>query len=633
MLNNTLESKRLWLKRLWLLAAVVAVPLSFSLASFEATAQNSRAGVAGNIVGNIDGVSYDGEQAFLSGWACQQGQKKSISVKVYADHLTSGSSDETLVEDGAANLDSESGVGKVCQDREGGKHRFVIELPSELVTHGRNSKLYVRGVRIMDGVGPAIAGSGKLLADLPAATMQFPTLSSFRPLSGSYRSVAQHPRVFTTTAEPQELAARINRPGSYSMQRFSHLAAQIKHDLASTIDWSAAYSGCRMAIYLYAFSYEPQDGDAAPTVHSVLQLGSNVKAPAGAAVVASRLALYAALMKAGANPPANAPSPDQAAALAKRILLAWGEHGFRDEHGHFLTHTQYCDDNGKPQNPLLHISRGIVFSVQAQDLLMYLDALDDNEVKQLNAFHFAIYDVIRRASNSGLGTARPACEYYTNGGANALAALLGMARLLDDRRKFDAVVHGVDRTIPVWLPWTVFSEYAIYGKSDSPLECFANTGRDDLTSRPGFVTPDVAAGEVQDRYRNNTPLQGFGYPMFTLERLIDAAEVMRIAGFDSYGYRGRHGQSIEMALGYYACFGKGAGFGKTVTAANSGSCPNVAQYVGRVVIGVDQNETFGAYRFPGNALITDVEAAAKLSASGAANTLSTDAIFFGKWRD
>jgi hypothetical protein len=327
----------------------------------------------------------------------------------------------------------------------------------------------------MDGVGPAIAGSGMPLADLPAVAMQFPTLSSFRPLSGSYRSVAQHPRVFTTTAELQELAARINRPGSYSTQRFSRLAAQIKQDLASTTDWSAAYSGCRMVIYLYAFSYEPQDGDAAQTVHSTLQLGPNVKAAAGAAVVAAR--------------------------------------------------------------------------------------------------------------------------------------------------------------IPVLLPWTVFSEYVIYGKSDSPLECFANTGPDAFTSHPGFVTPNVAAGEVQDRYRNNTPLQGFGYPMFTLERLIDAAEVMRIAGFDSYGYRGQRGQSIEMALGYYACFGKGAGFGRTVTAGNSGSCPNAAQYVGRVVSGVDQNEAFGAYRFPGNNSITDVEAAAKISASGAANTFSTDAILFGKWRD
>jgi hypothetical protein len=140
-----------------------------------------------------------------------------------------------------------------------------------------------------------------------------------------------------------------------------------------------------------------------------------------------------------------------------------------------------------------------------------------------------------------------------------------------------------------------------------------------------------AAGEIQDRYRNLGPLQGIGYPMFTLERLIAAAEILRIAGFDPYAYRGRHEQSIEMALAYYACFGKRAGFGKTVTAENSASCPNAAQYYGKIVDGVDQNETFGAYRFPNDQSITEIEAAAKTASSS--GPFSLDAILFGKWRD
>jgi len=53
--------------------------------------------------------------------------------------------------------------------------------------------------------------------------------------------------------------------------------------------------------------------------------------------------------------------------------------------------------------------------------------------------------------------------------------------------------------------------------------------------------------------------QGIGYPMFTLERLFDCAEVLRVAGFDSYGYRGLHKQSLEMAMQYYSCFAQGAG--------------------------------------------------------------------------
>jgi hypothetical protein len=587
--------------------------------------------VPGPILGRIDGISHDGEQSFLSGWACQQGQTKSISLHVFADHFTDDTSAEAFVGVGIANLDSESAVGQACQDHEG-RHRFVIELPAKLVANGHKSKVYVRGIRVVDGVAnAAIAGSGVLLADLPTVAMQFPTLAAFRPLSGRYRPMAQHPRVFGTDAELQELTARINRPGSYSMQRFSQLAAKVQRDVATPAEWSATYSGCDIGIYLYAFSYEPQDGNAAETVRSTLQLGPNARAPAGAAVVASRLALYAALLKAGARQPAEAPSFDQAAALAKRILLAWSGHGFRDGQGHFRPYSQFCDGNGNSTNPALHLSRGIIYSVQAQDLLMYLGALDDADTKQLDAFHSAVYDVIRRAANEGLGTARPACEYYANGGANALASLLAIARLLDDGRKFDAVVHGVDRAIPVWLPWTVFSEHAVYGKSESPLECYPNTGPDSLTSHPGYVTPRVAAGEIQDRYRNLAPLQGIGYPMFTLERLIAAAEILRIAGFDPYAYRGRHEQSIEMALAYYACFGKRAGFGKTVTAENSASCPNAAQYYGKIVDGVDQNETFGAYRFPNDQSITEVETAAKTASSS--GPFSLDAILFGKWRD
>ena len=119
--------------------------------------------------------------------------------------------------------------------------------------------------------------------------------------------------------------------------------------------------------------------------------------------------------------------------------------------------------------------------------------------------------------------------------------------------------------------------------------------------------------------------------MFTLERLLDAAELMQIADFDPYGYREAHGQSIEMAVVYYACFAKGAGFSKTVTRENSGSCPNAAQYYGRLVNGVDRVLLIGADRFPADKPITGLEADAQESTSSGA--FSTDAILFGKWRE
>jgi hypothetical protein len=152
-----------------------------------------------------------------------------------------------------------------------------------------------------------------------------------------------------------------------------------------------------------------------------------------------------------------------------------------------------------------------------------------------------------------------------------------------------------------------------------------------LKNHHDYQSAIVAPGEIVDRSRNANPLQGIGYAMGTLGGLFGAAEILRNAGYDPYGYRGAHKQSIEMALQYYACYAKGAGFYNVVTAENSGSCPNVAQYLGKLVNGVDRVLPIGAYRFPKNASITELEAAAKTRSSSGA--FSLDATIFGKWRD
>jgi len=150
-------------------------------------------------------------------------------------------------------------------------------------------------------------------------------------------------------------------------------------------------------------------------------------------------------------------------------------------------------------------------------------------------------------------------------------------------------------------------------------------------SHPAFTTNVVAAGEINDRYRNSNPSQGIGYPMGTLQWLFMIGESLRIAGFDAYSYRGAHAQSIEMAASYYACYAKHAGFRQIITAANSASCEDVRQYIGKVVNGVDANILIGALRFPGNKAITEVEEAARASAS--VGPFSLDAVLFGRWRN
>ena len=137
--------------------------------------------------------------------------------------------------------------------------------------------------------------------------------------------------------------------------------------------------------------------------------------------------------------------------------------------------------------------------------------------------------------------------------------------------------------------------------------------------------------EINDRFRNSNPSQGVGYPMGSLQSLYMQAELLALAGYEPYGYRGAHGQSIEMATDYYACFAKTAEFRKTITAETSKACPNAQEYVGRVVNGVDTNVVIGAYRFPGDAALSELDAAAKASAS--LGPFSLEPILYGKWRD
>jgi hypothetical protein len=608
-----------------LIAALFGMLLCVSTASPQAPKSS-----VGRIVGNIDGISHDGEQFFIAGWACQQGRAESIQLHVFAG---ADPAKKVFLTAHKANFYSEAAVNQACQDRQGGKHRFLVALP---FGYGFDSKFFVHGIRVVDGVAnEAIAGSGMALRRLDMPQLPFPA-ATVPANAGSYRPLAEHPRVFTTAAEIKDLVARINRPASYSAKRFAQLASQIAHDLAAPSDWDATYSGCFIGPYLYAFSYEPQDGHDAET-HAALKLDPNTRAPAGGAVVASRLALYATLVKAGAVAPHGAPNPDQAAALAKRILLAWADHGFpRDTQGHFRPLSGLsCDKDGKNElysgsAVALHLGRGVFYSVDAQDLLQSIGSLSASEEARLNAMHQNLFDLIREGVNQSLGSPQPECQRYANGTAGALAALLAVARLFDDPHRFNAVLLGNERSIPVGIPWTRFFDGAIYGEADHPMECYLNTGPDGLHSGTGFTTSIVAAGEVQDRYRAGV-LQTFGYPMGTLKALIIAAESLRIAGFDPYAYRGNHKQSIEMALQYYACYGKNPGFYKTVSRENARACPNFEQYYGKVVNGVDPNLVIGAFRFPHNAAIGAVEAAAKEASSS--GVFSLDAILFGKWTD
>jgi hypothetical protein len=531
------------------------------------------------MAGNIDGIRFEGDQFHIWGWACQVGNKASIEVRVYADHSAVDTPKGKFVFAGKANLDNEPAVDRLCGDQKG-KHRFGLDIPNQALTTYRGRGLYVNGfVAGIEGV--ALWGSGAKRFPDPPVFRDVP--ESLPPLTGDYVSTPQHPRVFTTPADLHDLVTRINTPSSFSAQSFVRLANRVKRDLAANTDWDATYSGCDEVIYLYGFSIEVEPAYGNTRTPDQLRVAMRVRQsaspPRGAALVASRLTLYAALIRAGAAARPDAPDADKAVALAKKILLAWTTRGFRDETGN-LRKQASCGPG------LLTVTRGVTYLIHAQDLLQGLHAFAPDEEAQVNSFHRAIYEWIRVARDEAyvinMKWKYPE-EVYNNQFANHLVALLAAARLVDDKARFFAALDGRNAAIPVSLPWTRLFNYVIYGVADTPLiRVTPNSSDDPIKSSPAYSTKVVAPGEINDRYRNLNPLQSIGYAMGTLMSMFGAAEVMRIAGIDAYAYRGTHQQSIEMATQYYACYAEYVGFYNTVTPDSARACPDYQQYVGKV---------------------------------------------------
>jgi len=156
----------------WLRAALACLVCAGSV-WLVAAARNSPTGL---VTGVIDGVRLEGDQYYVFGWACQEGQRGSIDVHLYADHSAYEKPAGTFVTAGTANLDNEPAVDRECHDADGGKHRFKIALPNQLMRTFEGKKLYAHGIAIAGNVeNAAIAGSGKFQFPKPAWPAEPPT--------------------------------------------------------------------------------------------------------------------------------------------------------------------------------------------------------------------------------------------------------------------------------------------------------------------------------------------------------------------------------------------------------------------------------------------------------------------------
>jgi hypothetical protein len=622
-----------------------AVALCLSLASPLAFGQRAGAGL---IVGHIDGIAVDVAGPHIEGWACQQGRRESLTVHIYANEGANDAPKGIFALAGKADLDEEPAVDAACKDTVGRKHRFDIPFPGAILVKLHGRPLFVHGIRVVGSVeNAAIAGSGSL--KFPDAPPVRRVPASYPHLAGRYASLSSHPRVFDTNKELQDIARRANSPTTFTSRQFSTLAERVRQNLSAKVDWQASYSGCDLEIYLRGFSYEqkPAYGNdrSDDELRAAMQGKPGFAPPHGAAIVAARAALYAALIKEGAAQPPGTPSASDAAAFAKGILLAWADHGFRDEKDAFRrTEESYCDLNpdGKPHvtqfgtfNGALTHSRGVIYSVHAQDLLQGIGELSRDEQERLDAFHRNMFETIRSIHNQEYDINmkwKYSDEVYNNQFVGHLTALLSIARLLDDEADFGAALNGGEGARAIRLPWIELFDHVIYGENDTPLlNITPNTSVDPLKSHSAYSTSIVAAGEINDRYRHSNPAQTIGYPMGSLQGLYMASELMKIAGLNVYAYRGAHGQSLQMATDYYACFAKHAGFAKVITAENSRKCPDAQQYFGTVVNGVGENVLIGTYRFLDDDELIALDAPAK--AAFVKSAFSLEPILFGKWHD
>jgi hypothetical protein len=123
------------------LLAALAAGMSFAMLHWRmAAGQNSH---AGSVTGVIDGVAFEGDQYYVHGWACQEGNRGSIGINIYADHPAGGKPPGTYAMAGTADLNNEPAVDRACRDANGGRHRFRVALPNQLLRTFQRKKLFV----------------------------------------------------------------------------------------------------------------------------------------------------------------------------------------------------------------------------------------------------------------------------------------------------------------------------------------------------------------------------------------------------------------------------------------------------------------------------------------------------------
>jgi hypothetical protein len=389
---------------------------------------------------------------------------------------------------------------------------------------------------------------------------------SFPPLTGTYRPASglAHPYVLTDKAALQKLLLTHTPAVSGSLATLEGL---VKTYIKTPDAYTTPYSGCNLNTYLYHATFEG----------SFIPGGAH---PAAFAVAAD-LAMYAYLTSLHSNY-GDATLADQAKQLAKTILLKWSSEGFRD-HGQVRTKgEQFCDAHNDSNSETttavgLQIGRGMPRWVQAQDLLMGLDAFDAAEKASLDQFLAAIYRLIETTANERAETTGLDCVVFNNHVSAQLAGMASIARLRDNADDLKRVAFGAGGGLDI--PWTLQIEQTLYGANPKLAGCFPPGVDKGLF----WQIPTVSQGEVMDRYRVK-PHMMFAYTLGSLEELMVTAKILQGAGFNAYEFTGKGKQNLLTSLHYYSYYLLHfVGEGDTVVPAGDDSYPSYRQYAGQAL--------------------------------------------------
>src|ERR1700730_5297470 len=149
-------------------ACVLATSLASVFLSASACVAAGPPPRPGAVTGVIDAIQYGTDQFYVAGWACQQGNRGSIDVHVYAGGAAGGKPPGAFVTGGKAGIANEPAVARECKYEDGGTHRFRVALPNQLLRTFQRKSLFVHGIALAGNVeNAAIAGSGRFQLPSP----------------------------------------------------------------------------------------------------------------------------------------------------------------------------------------------------------------------------------------------------------------------------------------------------------------------------------------------------------------------------------------------------------------------------------------------------------------------------------